>query len=164
MKKLFILVLTVMMSVSMVACAKTPSETAIYTAGTYEATEFGMNGDVVVTAEFSESKILSVTATGELETAGLGDKALEELSKVVVEKQSAEVDVVSGATVSSTAMLKALQNCIDQAKGIATNDDTATVGDMSADVVVVGGGAAGLSAAIEAAAAGSEVILIEKQG
>lgn len=164
MKKLLILVLTVMMSVSIFACAKTPSETAIYTAGTYEATEFGMNGDVVVTAEFSESKILSVTATGELETKGLGDKALEELSKVVVEKQSADVDVVSGATVSSTAMLKAMQNCIDQAKGIATNDDTTTVGDMSADVVVVGGGAAGLSAAIEAAAAGSKVILIEKQG
>ncbi len=163
MKKLMIRILAVMMCFSMFACAGKPSETAIYTAGTYEATEFGMNGDVTVTAEFSDSKILSVAAVGEKETAGIGDKALETLSATVVENQSAEVDVVSGATVTSTAMLKALQSCIDQAKGLEVKEDE-TISDMKADVVVVGGGAAGLSAAIEAAAAGSKVILIEKQG
>ena len=162
MKKFFIRVLTLMMVFSMFACANKPSETALYTAGTYEATEYGMNGDVVVTAEFSDSKILSVTAIGDNETKGLGDKALEALVVTVVEEQSADVDVVSGATVTSTAMLKALQKCIDQAKGIAVDVDAVT--HTTADVIVVGGGAAGMAAAATAVEAGADVIVLEAAG
>ena len=149
---------------SMAACAKEPSETALYTAGTYEATEYGMNGDVIVTAEFSESEILSVTVVGDKETKGIGDKAIETLSSLVVEKQSAEVDVVSGATVTSTAMLKALQSCINQAKGLETEGDKATVTHTTADVIVVGGGAAGMAAAATAVEAGADVIVLEAAG
>ena len=156
MKKILISILSLMMIFSMFACGNKKS---LYTAGTYEASEFGMNGDVVVTAEFSESEIISVKAVGEKETKGIGDKALESLVVTVVEKQSAEVDVVAGATVTSTAMLKALQKCIDEAKGAKGNEQVAI--NTTADVIVVGGGAAGMAAAATAKEAGASVIVLE---
>lgn len=58
-----------------------------------------------VKVEFSESAIVSVTAVGEKETKGLGDVALEKLIPAVMQAQSAEVDAVAGATITSNAML-----------------------------------------------------------
>lgn len=155
MKKYLIGFLTLMMCLSLSACSEKSAE-SLYTAGTYEATEMGMNGEVQVVAEFSESKLLSVVATGEKETKGIGDQALEELAVTVVEKQSAEVEVVSGATVTSTAMLNALQTCFDKAKGM--QEDEKSVTHTVADVIVVGGGAAGMAAAVET---GVDVLVLE---
>lgn len=159
MRRFFISMIALFMCFSLSACSEQSSTEALYTAGTYEATEFGMNGDIHVVAEFSESEILSVNATGEKETKGLGDKALEELEKTVIEKQSVDVDVVAGATVSSTAMLKALKNCINKAKGIEVEDKTAA--HTTADVIVIGGGAAGMAAAATAVEAGADVLVLE---
>lgn len=64
-----------------------------------------MSGPVEVKVEFSESAIVSVTAVGEKETKGLGDVALEKLIPAVMQAQSAEVDAVAGATITSNAML-----------------------------------------------------------
>ena len=58
-----------------------------------------------VKVEFSESAIVSVTAVGEKETKGLGDVALEKLIPAVMQAQSAEVDAVAGATITSNGML-----------------------------------------------------------
>ena len=65
MKKFLSLMLSIVMVLGMCSFA---SAEAIYTPGTYEASVNGMNGPVVVTMEFSESAILSVTAVGEKET------------------------------------------------------------------------------------------------
>jgi glycine/D-amino acid oxidase-like deaminating enzyme len=76
-----------------------------------------------------------------------------------MEKQSAEVDAVAGATVTSNAMLQAVQNCIDQAKGIAADDAVET--EVTADVIVVGAGASGLAAASAVVEQGASVIVLE---
>ena len=131
----------------------------LYTPGTYEASVQGMGGPVHVTAVFSEDAILSITAEGAGETAGLGDAAIAKLSETTLEAQSAEVDMVAGATVSSTAMLSALQSCIDQAKGVA--EKAPVLSEETADVIVVGAGAAGLSAASAAVESGASVIVLE---
>lgn len=132
---------------------------SLYTPGTYEASVQGMGGPVVVTMEFSEDAIISIQALGELETKGLGDVAIEQLTKDVMDAQSAEVDMVTGATVSSTAMLTAVTECINQAKGIV--EEKPVVTEETADVIVVGAGAAGLSAAAEAVKNGASVIVLE---
>ena len=109
--------------------------------------------------EFSDSAIVSVTAVGEKETKGLGDVALEKLIPAVMQAQSAEVDAVAGATITSNAMLQAVASCINQAKGVA--EETAVETEATADVIVVGAGAAGLSAAADAVASGASVIVLE---
>ena len=149
-----------MLSIVMVLgmCSFASAE-AIYTPGTYEASVNGMNGPVVVKMEFNESAILSVTAVGEKETKGLGDVAIDKLIPLVMEKQSAEVDAVAGATVTSNAMLQAVQSCIDQAKGIAADDAVET--EVTADVIVVGAGASGLAAASAVVEQGASVIVLE---
>lgn len=88
-----------------------------YAPGTYTATEAGFGGDVTVTITFDESSIVDVQIVGDAETPGIGGAAVEQLPGVILEAQSAEVDGLTGATFSSTAILKATQACIDQAKG-----------------------------------------------
>lgn len=130
-----------------------------YTPGVYEASVQGMGGPVAVTMEFSEDAIVSVSATGDMETKGLGDVAIAQLAQAVMEQQTADLDVISGATISSTAMLSAATDCIRQAKGI--REQNAAITDETADVIVVGAGAAGLSAAAGAVGSGASVIVLE---
>ena len=155
MKKYLSLLLAMMMALSMCGFASAEA----YTPGTYEASVNGMNGPVVVTMEFSENAILSVNAVGEKETKGLGDVAIEKLAQLVLEQQSIDVDVVSGATVSSQAMLQAAVSCIKQAKGIVEENTVET--EVTADVIVVGAGASGLAAASSAVESGASVIVLE---
>lgn len=157
MKKTLGLVLALILCLTLTAAGG--SCESAYTAGTYTASAQGMGGPVTVEMEFSESAIVSVQATGELETKGLGDAAIAQLAETVLEAQSADVDTVASATVSSTAMLKAAQACIDQAKGVAAAEDVKA--DETADVIVVGAGAAGLSAAAQAVSEGASVIVLE---
>lgn len=87
----------------------------IYTAGTYEAAYEGREGLVPVKVEFSASEIVSVTVGENEETEGIGSVAIEKLPPAIIEAQSAEVDAVSGATETSTAILEGVADCIEQA-------------------------------------------------
>lgn len=93
----------------------------IYTAGTYTASANGFGGEVSVTIEVDESKIVDVTIVGDAETAGIGENAINELPEMIIKANSAEVDVVSGATITSTAIINALEKCLSQAKGEESN-------------------------------------------
>ena len=155
MRKIVSLILA--FALCMIACAGICE--SLYTPGIYEASVNGMGGPVEVKVEFSESAIVSVTAVGDKETKGLGDVALEKLIPAVMQAQSAEVDAVAGATITSNAMLQAVASCINQAKGVA--EEAVVETEATADVIVVGAGAAGLSAAADAVANGASVIVLE---
>ncbi len=92
----------------------------IYTPGTYSATATGM-GTVTVTATFDENSIVDVVLDVSQETPNIGQLAAEALKAQVLEAQGAEIDGVSGATLTSEAVRVALNNCIAQAKGEAVN-------------------------------------------
>ena len=157
MKKLFALLLTFALLCS-------TAYAAAYTPGVYTASEFGMNGDVTVTMTFSDAQITDVTVAGEKETPGIGTLALDALPAAILEAQSADVDAVSGATITSEALLKAAAACIAQAAGSEADAQEAEETALQADVIVVGAGAAGLSAAYAAAEKGASVIVLEANG
>lgn len=86
-----------------------------YTAGTYTATAKGRNGDVTVSVDFSETAMTAIRVDAHSETEGIGDNAMNALTKTMLIAQSAEVDTVAGATMSSAAFKEAVANCIAQA-------------------------------------------------
>ena len=90
----------------------------IYTPGTYSASAQGM-GTVTVTATFDASSITNVELDVSGETANIGQLAKDELIEQIMAAQSAEIDGVSGASITSSAVKAALEACIAQAKGEA---------------------------------------------
>lgn len=175
-KKVISILLCLAMVLSIAACAKpvetttvAPTEAAIYQAGTYTSTVKGHNGDMTVEVVFDNMSILSVTILEHLESAGISDLALERIPQEVVEGQTLSVDTVSGATVSSIAVLTAVEDCVVQAGGDVdalktgsdSNGDTAAT-NLYTDIVVVGAGGAGLAAAASSYQNGVEVIVLEK--
>ena len=94
------------------------AEEASYTPGTYSDTQQGLGGDVVVTITTDETSITDVQITGDNETPDIGGAAIEALIPAILEAQSADIDIVAGATVTSEAVLKAAANAIDAAKGV----------------------------------------------
>ncbi|HWS43741.1 MAG TPA: FAD-dependent oxidoreductase [Pseudoflavonifractor sp.] len=177
-KKLLALVLALAMSLSLAACGGTPASPssttpaagAVYKAGTYTAEAQGNGGMVPVTVTFSDTEILSVEIGENSETAGIATPVLENFPTQIVEGQTLNIEAVSGATITSKAVLAAVADCVAQAGGdvdaLKSKDKAAvTAGEPieeTADVVVIGGGGAGLAAAVSAAENGASVILIEK--
>ena len=99
------------------ACIGGASAEAGYLPGTYTAEQQGFGGTVTVTIEVDESKILSVAAEGNDETAGVGSVAVETLPAAILEAQSAEIDGVTGASLTSKALLGAASAALAQARG-----------------------------------------------
>lgn len=129
-KRLLSLLLCLMLLFTMAACGQKKDDKAddkpgVYKAGTYTAVKKGYGGDISVTIEVDKDKILSVAIKGDKETAGVGSNAVEKLPDAIKNANSAEVDGVSGATVSSDAILAAAKDCLAQAKGESAASGTA---------------------------------------
>ena len=92
----------------------------LYTPGTYSATATGM-GTVTVTATFDENSLIDVVLDVSEETPAIGQVAAEELKAQVMAAGSADIDGVSGASLTSEAVRKALNNCFAQARGDAVD-------------------------------------------
>lgn len=176
-KKILSLLLCLVMILSIAACSKpaepttaAPTEAAIYQAGTYTSTVKGYNGDMTVEVVFDNMSIISVSILEHVESAGISDLALERIPQEVIDGQTLSVDAVSGATISSNAILVAIEDCVLQAGGDVDDlktgggTDNAETGEttLNTDIVVVGAGGAGLAAAAAAYQNGVEVIVLEK--
>lgn len=165
MKKIF---LAVVLCVLITAPAIAQSIT--YKPGTYTASAKGRNGMVDVEVTVDAKSIKSVKVVNHKETKSLSAPAIEDLPKTIVANQSLAVDAVSGATLTSRAVLEASESALKKATTdispllVAKKKTQQKAKDASADVVVVGGGNAGMIASIEIAKAGYKVILVEKQG
>ena len=140
-----------------------------YKPGTYRAKGIGKDGDVIVEVSFTSDRIESVKIIEHHDLDGIGELAVEEIPGKIVSDQSIAVNVISGATYTSNAILRAVEDCVKQAGGDLdalirrkpVNAPTKTE-EVEYDIVVVGAGAAGTAAALAASEENHSVLLLEK--
>ena len=97
----------------------------------------GFGGPVSVSLTVKDGSITDAVITGDKETPTVGGAALEELQKQVVAANGPEIDGVSGATVTSTAVKAA----VSQAMGVDFEEETkAPAVAAPAEIVPVEGG------------------------
>lgn len=141
-----------------------------FTPGTYSALAEGKNEPFEVEVTFSEDAITEISIPGHAETRYISDMALEKIPSQIVEYQSLNIDSVTGATITSNAIMTAVRDCVEQAGGATEvleeaqgpEQSTETV-ELDADLVVIGAGASGMAAAVASALNGAKsVIVFEK--
>lgn len=148
------------------------SSVALAADGTYTGEAQGRNGAVKVAVTLTDGKITAVKVVSHKESTGIADPALERIPAAVTAEQSAAVDAVGGATLTSEAIKQAVLAALVSA-GVDTKpylkkvDDKSAaalpVKDVSSDILVIGAGNSGITAAVKAAESGAKVILIEKR-
>lgn len=85
--------------------------------GTYEGVSTkGMHGELKVEVKVTSGKISAVSVTSHKETEGIGTAAIDQIPAKIIEKQSTEVDAISGATITSVAILEAVAGALEKAK------------------------------------------------
>jgi uncharacterized protein with FMN-binding domain len=89
---------------------------AFYIPGSYPGRGRGRQGDIVVLVLVDERRILEIEVLDHDEDPFTGAPALESLAEAVLEENSADLDAVSGATLSSRGFLEAVENALDQAR------------------------------------------------
>ena len=164
------------------ASASTSGAAGQYIPGTYEGTAEGISSTVKVTMTFSDSAVTDVVVDTSGETASFGAAAADELREQLLSAGSAEIDGVSGSTITSDAVMKAAKSCYAQAKGEAVVssvqlptgdandwlgtepdiDETAITETVDTDILIVGAGNGGMFAAAYAAANGLNFRVIEQ--
>lgn len=111
MKKSLSLILVVLLVATTLFGCSQPAPAA--KAETLKGTGKGYGGDVTVTVTKEGDKITKVEAVGAKETEGIGSKAIKELPAKIVAANGTKVDVIAGATVSSKALIYAVNNALD---------------------------------------------------
>ena len=172
---------------ALAACNSASSSTASgaagqYIPGTYEGTAEGISSTVKVTMTFSDSAVTDVVVDTSGETASFGAAAADELREQLMAAGSAEIDGVSGSTITSDAVMKAAKSCYAQAKGEAVVssvqlptgdandwlgkepdiDEAAITETVDTDILIVGAGNGGMFAAAYAAKNGLNFRVVEQ--
>ena len=173
MKKLICVLISLMMLLGASACAEPAPAEKLFTPGTYSAEAQGIFVPVKVQVTVTENEITSVLIDATGETPELGGTAAGTLAESILNAQTPNVDALSGATVTSKAIIAAATDALQQAGAdIATLDaqrkDTgAGTGEkeekiVDTEIVIIGAGGAGMTAAIMAKQEGKDFVLLEK--
>ena len=156
--------LSIFIGIFVSACGGNP-----IVSGTFEGTGEGKYGPVKVTVTLQDSKITTIDILESTETESLAEPVYTDMRQTVIDNNNINVDIVSGATVTSEAFLVAVTEALSLAKvnlkgkKIAITSSIIQEDVQNYDIVIIGAGGAGFSAAIEAKNNGaSNVVILEK--
>ena len=145
---------------------------AMAEAGTYTGvgdSEIGGKGAIEVSVTVDENGVVTdIQVTKNGDTAGIADAAVEAMPGRIMAAQSANVDGVSGATMTSEAIKMAVLDAVTAAgldtvkwsTYVSTEAAKADDATYNTDIVIVGAGGAGMTAALTAADKGAEFITV----
>ena len=141
--------------------------------GVYESKVVGHNAPMTVKVTMAKGKITDIS-TKDLESYGVGKVALKDKAAEIIIRQSLGIDAMSGATLSSFALISGVEKCLKEAGATEADINQWTKKvvkypteplTVTGDVAVIGGGGTGLAAAISALENGAgKVVIIEKLG
>jgi fumarate reductase flavoprotein subunit len=127
----------------------------------------GRSGSIIVKVTVENHQVTKVTVVSQSESS-YAQETINTICESAVGRtteMSVEVDGITGATLTSTGVIDAINMALEAAMGKPVGGDK-IYKDGTCDIVIVGAGGAGLSAAVAAAETdGSlKIIVLEKQG
>lgn len=87
----------------------------VYLPGTYTGTGSGW-GDITVSITVDEYSITDIRVIQHTETAGVGTRAFNPLAEAMLKRNSADVDAVSGSTITSNGVIAAVKDALAKAQ------------------------------------------------
>lgn len=109
-KKSIVVFLTLVLIIVLTGCGSSVAE------GSYTGTAAGYHGDLSVTTEIDkDGKIINITVGENTETEEIGTVAIERIPRRIIKAQSLDVDIVSGATVTSRGIMDAVADSLTAA-------------------------------------------------
>ena len=163
--------IALLLVVGMIGCVQKKESTMTHTVndGSYTGIGTGYNGYITVSVSFRNGILTNVIVTDEQETDAVSDAPLNKIPEYVINEQSLNVDVSTGATQTSKAVIEAIGNAITAANGNVeewqkdcTGKNKEKIIQEDTDVTVVGGGAAGIATVLRLQEKGYKTTLIEK--
>jgi succinate dehydrogenase/fumarate reductase flavoprotein subunit/uncharacterized protein with FMN-binding domain len=129
----------------------------------------GRVGEIIVKVALTGNTITSINILQQQESEVIANTALTRIPELVCKNQSLDVDVVSGATITSFGIKAAIEDALSRA-GLS-GQDLARAGTakgyfieepIEADIAIIGGGLAGLTCAVRLLQSGNKVVIFEE--
>lgn len=134
-----------------------------FKAGVFQETVQDDVGELVINISLETDRIADVTLAPHAQLHTEFVSSFEVIRSRILEANSPHVDAVTGATVQSEAVKKAVSKALARSCKAAIVEEGGDPAEMDCyDVVVIGSGGAGLAAAIQACDDGARVLIVEK--
>ena len=153
------------------APAPAPAAGAVPADGQYITQGTSMHGNIDVLTVITDGAISQVKVLNHKESRTIGEYACTNMPLRIVETQCLDVDTITGSSITSRAIVSAVEAAIVEAggdpelfTGYVAPEVEKTVVQKTVDVAIAGAGPAGLMAAWAAAEQGKSVLICERMG
>ena len=151
------------LSLSLILCSCAHKNSEKLSDGNFIGRGAGRNGPIVVEVQISDGKVSDAKIIEQQETPEIGEVIESDIiEEFLNHKGDTDIDAISGATLTSNALVSALKSAMDASRG--KTEAKKTYSDSECDIVIIGAGGAGLTAATEAGLNGAKVLVLEKAG
>lgn len=145
------------------------SPTIVNDTDTYQGEGIGKQGKIIVDVVVKDNKIKHIELVKHSEVPGFSGKMIQ-LADEIISKNSINVDIIAGATLTSQGFIDAVKNALGKANvsqvdlmNANMQEQQQKIIEQHSDLVIVGSGGAGFVAAIQAKMLGfDKVTIIEK--
>lgn len=80
----------------------------------YTGEDRGIGGPIIVSVTLKDDKIIQIEVVSHNETKGVSENAIGTIISSIIENQTTDVDAVSGATITSKALMNAVKNALEK--------------------------------------------------